>query len=144
VYDNDHTLEGCDGKPLPESPAVYAQNIARVPVGYPEVRPSADTSIPYRDMTYEEYLAYYGDPDRHVVLGCQVEKECPCCGKWDHVQSLWGIDFMDDGEEWAAVTVDRTLTPDEALKLPGYLAEVAGELLHEAGYQVRKKGGSGQ
>lgn len=67
-----------------------------------------------------------------VYLGCVVEKHCDCCQAWQQVQALWNIDVMDDSPEYDAVTLDKWLTPEQARALPGYLAEVAKELLREA------------
>lgn len=123
------TVDGCDGNPLPESPEVYAEN------GYLR---ADGTPIPYA-----EYLEYYGNPDRHVLLMADVQRKCPCCGHWtdddEHGQplpSLGGIDFMDDdpglsaigswyGPPWAKVPAA------DAIRLPGYFADIARELLGE-------------
>lgn len=88
----------------------------------------------YAPVPYAEYLAYYGNPERHVYLGVIVEQQCGCCQSWTVANSLWNIDFMDDSREFAAVTIARNLTPVEALALPGYAGEVAREQLEDAGY----------
>lgn len=90
------------------------------------------------DVPYAEYLEYYGNPDRHVYLGCIVEKACKCCGHFEEVGSLWRIDFMDDAPELRAINPyqkrGQTFSVPDALALPGYLPEVARDVLSEAGY----------
>lgn len=48
--------------------------------------------------------------------------------------ALWHIDFMDDSAEYAAVLIDHPYAPDEAIALPGYLADVARDVLDEGGW----------
>lgn len=86
-----------------------------------------------RDVSYIEYRRYYGNPDRHVYLGCIVERQCSECGTWHQRASLWSIDFMDDSPELRAVNIDHNYSAEEAITLPGYLAEVAKEMITEAG-----------
>lgn len=78
-------------------------------------------------VPFEDYMKYYGDYNRHVVLVCDVEKQCVHCGEWSHVQSVGGVDFMDD-DHWET----GTFTEEEALALRGYQADVAKDLLQEA------------
>lgn len=92
----------------------------------------------YAPIPYDEYLAYYGNPERHVYLACIVEKQCHCCGKWTVGSSLWRIDFMDDNREYLETHLDHWYTPEDAVALPGYAGSVAGEVLSEAGYKAKK------
>lgn len=92
----------------------------------------------YAPIPYDEYLAYYGNPDRHVYLGVIVEKQCGECHKWSVAGSLWHIDFMDDSREYLRTNLDHYYTPEEAIALPGYAGDVAGEVLSEAGYEAGK------
>lgn len=89
-----------------------------------------DQPIPYAD-----YLKYYGNPDRHVYLGCELQKECPCCHKFNTVQSLWNIDCMDDNPEYLHVKLDHWYSLGEVLDDSkfGYLRDVVQELRSEEG-----------
>lgn len=83
-----------------------------------------------QDVPYAEYRRYYGNPDRHVYLGCELQKECTCCGTFKTVESLWNIDCMDDNPEFQHVQLRHWYSLGEVLddvKL-GYLREVARDL----------------
>jgi hypothetical protein len=123
-YDHDgaRNLDGCDGKPLPEAPDVYAEN-QYMKDGKP--------------VPYEDYLKYYGNPDRHVVLMAHVMRQCEHCGSWTDAPgdtALAGIDFMDDDRD-----ADRvgSWTPEEIASWPAgsYLRVTALELLEAAGHE---------
>ncbi len=134
VIDEDHHFEECNGEPRPLTAAEYAENVYRGCTRHP--RRHCDCSQEYwADISYEEYRAYYGNPDRHVYLGCVVDRLCAACGHWEKgIASVWGIDFMDDAPEYDAINVDQPIPADEAIRLPGYAGDVAREELHEAGY----------
>lgn len=101
----------------------------------------------YRDISYQEYRAYYGNPLAHIYVGVIVERRCPCCGIWTTVESLWHIDLMEDDKGLERVQLGQVdervrahyLTPEQARALPGYLSEVAGELLDEAAAAAGKE-----
>jgi hypothetical protein len=159
VYDPDSSFEECNGEARPLTEAEYAENSYRGCPDHPRAGSRViDASISpnivgcavcgrrdYAEISYAEYLAYYGNPEKHVYLGCIVEAQCPCCSAWTaEGSSLWGIDMMTDDPALHRVAIgtlrDRVaqgewLTPAEALALPGYLAEVARELLGEAGWK---------
>ena len=106
-YDHEAAFEECNGqrRPLTEleyADAQYWQNDQ--PVSYPD------------------YLAYYGNPDRHVYLSIRRQDRCPHCGTWITTDSLGGLDFMDDQPEASFI---GTYTLDQ---LPGYLHDVAQDL----------------
>ena len=83
-------------------------------------------------VSFTEYMKYWGNPDRHVVLLATVERGCDHCGSWVFMSSVGGIDFMDDGGDWETGTFQE----DELDNLPkGYLKELAKELIDE----VRKE-----
>ncbi len=84
----------------------------------------------YQDIPYDEYLAWYGNPEKHVYLCCEVQKQCGSCGHWECIAGTGGIDFMENAEELSAV--DRWFTEGEIAQMPGYLREVAREDLDEA------------
>jgi hypothetical protein len=127
VYDEDGSLETPEGKPLPGTRADYRKN----PISA-LIDPKADPETgARREIPYEEYCRYYGNPDRHVVVGCIVEKRCGTCGAYSSAESLWNIDLMDDDPSYLAVQLDHWYTPEEAIALPGYLGEVAKDLLSE-------------
>jgi hypothetical protein len=88
----------------------------------------------YRNISYAEYLEYYGNPDRHVYLMSEVEKRCPCCTRWERIGGTGHIDFMDDSPELAVM--DRGFTVDEIATIPGYLRELAREDLVDAGAEL--------
>lgn len=117
VIDEEAQFEECNGEARPLTEAEYADN-EYMKDGQP--------------IPYAEYLRYYGNPDRHVYLLAEARKRCPCCGVWTTAASLGNIDFMDDSEEIRVVDSGRWYTPAEAESLPGYLREVAREVLDEA------------
>jgi hypothetical protein len=119
VYDNDAQFEECNGEARPLTEDEYRDN-EYMKDGAP--------------VSYADYLDYYGNPLRHVYLGCEVQTQCDCCGMWKHAASLWNIDFMDDRPELNAVYPNKWFTPENAASWPGYLKEVAQEVLREAGY----------
>lgn len=121
VEDPDAAFEECNGEARPLTEAEYAENYY--------LKDGARVS-------YEDYLAYYGNPERHVYLQCDVEKQCPCCQHWEYETGTGGIDFMDDDPELSQM--DEWYTPDQVLTLPGYLREVATEDLREAGWTPPK------
>lgn len=121
VRDDDSQFEESNGEARPFTEAEYKGN---------------EYQKDGKDVSYADYRAYYGNPDRHVYLGAIVEKQCACCQSWTVAGSLWRLDFMDDSIECQTVSLDRYMAPIDALKLPGYLAEVARELLAEAGYKA--------
>jgi hypothetical protein len=147
VYDEDAQFEECNGEARPLTEGEYTENQymgcpdhpragsipdpARPKTGY-GLCARADCRKPLAPIPYDEYLAYYGNPDAHVYLGCVVEKQCPHCRSWTHAASLWGSDFMDDSRELRAITIDKWMTEAEARALPGYVGELAREELDEA------------
>jgi hypothetical protein len=84
----------------------------------------------YVDVPYDEYLAYYGNPDRHVYVQCDVERQCPCCHHFEYATGLGHIDFMEDAPELRAL--DKTYTELEIDRIPGYLQEVARNCVADA------------
>jgi hypothetical protein len=122
VQDPDAQFEECNGEARPLTAEEYAEN-EYMRDGQP--------------IPYEEYLSYYGNPDRHVYLQCDVEKRCLCCAHWAYAEGLGGIDFMDDDPELRAV--GDWYTPIEAEGLPGYLRMTALECLEEAGYRLPRR-----
>lgn len=126
TIDDDYTPTGTDGEPLPESREQYER------VGGPLqvlVDPAGPVDGPRREIPYAEYLQYWGNPLRILGLSVYLDRECPCCRHWDRgVESLHGIEVMDDSPEADAIDV----TTGDLETLPGYLREVARELLREA------------
>lgn len=121
TLDPDATFEECNGSGEPLSEEAYAQN------------PYMEDGKP---ASYARYLAYWGNPDRHVYLQCEVEARCACCGAWEYVSGTGGIDFMDDSPE--GNQTDVYFTPDQILtdRHLGYLREVALEDLTKAGWNA--------
>ena len=105
-YD-DARFEECNGEPRPLTEEEYRGNEYQ-----------KDSQI----VSYVDYRAYYGNPDRHVYLYVRREDKCPCCGSWRKGAAVYGIDFMDDDK-------DATYIGTFALgQLPGYLRDVAADL----------------
>lgn len=80
-------------------------------------------------VSYKDYLAYYGNPERHVYLTCVIEEQCEACGTWRVSDSLGWIDLMDDDSALRMIELGKDLCPEEAKKLPGELGCVASDLL---------------
>lgn len=116
IVDPDAQFEECNGEARPLTRAEYAEN-QYMQDGKP--------------VSYKQYRAYYGNPERHVYLQCEVQKGCPCCGSWTTVGGTGSIDFMDDSPELEG-TLDRWIPEAEINELPGYLAEIAREDLDDA------------
>lgn len=135
VYDHDgqNSQESPVGGNLPESETEYLKN---------PVTPGGGPAI-----SYAEYCEYYGNPDRHLVLACLLQRQCPCCETWKDVGSLWGIDFMDDSPEIQKLYVtsldhdhdQHYYSEAEAIALPGYPGEVARELIAEYKQTTKRK-----
>lgn len=106
-YDHDYEHEESDGGPMPMTEERYKGHEY-----YKDGQP----------IPHAEYLTYYGDPDRHVVVWMRRTDQCPCCQTWISGDSLGGIDLMDDQPEAGFI---GTFTLDQ---LPGYLREVAADL----------------
>ncbi len=149
VIDHDAQFEECNGEPRPLTPQEYAENSYRacpqhptagtkvIDFGPPQVQGCARCgNTKYEDISYDDYLSYYGDPERHVYLGCIVEKQCPCCNTWAVANSVWNIDLMDDDPAFEHLTLDHGYTPDDAIgaSIGGHLSEIAREELHESGW----------
>lgn len=137
TYDPDASFEECNGEPRPLTELEYAANAYRACPRHPRAGSrtiDATTTPPlvgcaicgeteYADIEYAEYRAYYGNPDRHVYVVADLQRQCDCCQVWSTVGSTGSIDLMDDAEELRQL--DQWYTPDQIASLPGYLAEVA-------------------
>jgi hypothetical protein len=80
-----------------------------------------------RRIPFDEYMGYYGNPESHVVLCALVEKQCEHCDEWAVVDSLCGIDFMDN-DDWATGTFNE----NDLSELGGYQLTEAKGMLDEA------------
>ncbi len=160
VYDEDAEFEECNGENRPLTEAEYIENqyqacprhpraaskvirkayTRKTPNGAKHVRAIVGCTVcgetTYENVPYVEYLAYYGNPARHVYLGCIVERQTSCtCGEhvaWETAGSLWWIDFMDDDQAYLSLDINTWYTPAEAAKLAGYAGTVALGVLGEA------------
>lgn len=135
-HDLDATFEESNGEPRPLTQDEYRGNEYRACPIHPRAgTKTIDATVSpniqgcaqcgrtdYVDVSYVEYRAYYGNPDRHVYLFVQREDKCPCCETWHRGDNLYGIDCMDDNPE---VRLVGTHTLDE---LTGYIREVAEDL----------------
>lgn len=84
-------------------------------------------------VSYASYLLYYGNPDRHRYLGCELQVQCPTCHTFHTAGSLWNIDLMDDSPEYNHVKLDYWYSLGEVVAETrlGYLADVAKDLRGE-------------
>ena len=141
VIDEDASFEECNGEPRPLTRAEYAENVYRACPKHPRSKlpPQrvdggrawcGECGAEYVDIPYDEYLAYYGNPDRHVYLGAIVEKQCGECKTWTQTASLWRIDVMDDDPAYLRTPLDTWMPIDAPLE--GYFAQVRDELYDEA------------
>ncbi len=80
-------------------------------------------------VPFEEYIVFYGNPTRHITLGCYVETKCSCCGEWGVQSSCFGFDFMDT-DNYVCGTTDAMDLEDSLLK--GYQLEESHDLILEA------------
>lgn len=124
ITDPDAHFEECNGRRGPLTEEEYKEFEYMKDDGK-----GGRTTIPYT-----EYLAYYGNPARHVYLMCLYQVGCTCCGHWEPERHYLGwIDNMDDSPELAHR--GKWLTPEylemHAATL-GYLYTVATEALEEA------------
>lgn len=148
VIDDQASFEECNGEARPLTAEEYEkEGVYMACPNHPRGPKGDDTAVngvgtcarcgsTYTPVPYDEYLAYYGNPDRHIYLGCIVEKQCPCCEAWSSVQSLWHIDFMDDDRAYVDTQIEHWYTPAQAKALPDYVGTIANELLSEAGYKT--------
>lgn len=125
--DEDARFEECNGEARPLTREEYEENYYNDAQG--------------QRVPYERYLEYQGNPKRHRYIGILVEAQCPYCETWKDAGSLWGIDLMDDDVEWRKIrhAMHAQYTADEALALPGYLSDVAREMLAEAGHSPSRR-----
>lgn len=124
AYDSDACLDAPNGGPIPESEDQYLENPVR--------RQQPDGS--WADITYAEYCAYEGNPDRHVVLVAYLQRHCPCCDSWKTIDDLYNIDCMDDSPELRPIRVwdggERRVYYDPTdPKLTGYLRTIVEEMI---------------
>lgn len=119
VVDSEAQFEESNGESRPLTREEYANNEYNDKQG--------------NKIGYAEYLRYYGNAERHVYLGCELQKQCECCGLFKTVQSLWNIDCMDDNPEYLHAQLDHWYSFGEVKADPkfGYLGEIAKELVTE-------------
>lgn len=115
VEDVDARFEESNGEPRPLTAAEYK---------------GSEYQKNGRNVSHAEYLLYYGNPERHVYLGCILQRQCERCEVFKTVQSLWNIDCMDDNVEYVRVTLDKWYAPDDP-HITGYLLDVTKELIAE-------------
>lgn len=117
VDDPDARFEECNGEPRPLTAAEYAET-------------------PYytdgQRVPYAQYLAYQGNPARHVYLGIVIDRQCACCQQWEAgVASVWRIDYMDDDPEVQRLNGTYTIAEIEAWPSVSYLRDVVRDLCQE-------------
>lgn len=145
VVDEEYRFEECHGEARPLTEEEYRENeycacpehpragsgvvgaaMGRVMVGCRRCGRGDYAPIPY-----EEYLRYYGNPERHVYVRCEVQRQCTCCQKWTYAGGTGGIDLMDDDGDLRVLGEWLSEQQIKDLGL-GYLGEVAREDLAEA------------
>lgn len=146
VIDDDAQFEECNGESRPLTEEEYQQNqyMACPNIGHRQAGSYAEpknSGIGYcarchtrfAPVSYSGYLSYYGNPERHVYLICELEKQCECCHKFSNVQGLGNIDCMDDSPEYLHTKLDHWYSLGEVVDDPkfGYLGDVAKELRSE-------------
>lgn len=117
-YDPDAFFENEFGERGPLTPEQYA-----------EVGPFNRGDRP---QTYEEYLTYWGNPDRHLYAVAVCETRCDACDRWSVAGTLSGIDLMDDDAEVYAIERAVLYSPEQTAEY-GYLGDIARELFAEYG-----------
>jgi hypothetical protein len=130
------SFEECNGEGRPLTEAEYAENqYMRL------VDPAGASDGPRVPVTYAEYLAYYGNPDRHVYVELQVQQQCNACDGWHTVGSLGNIDLMDDDPALREVEIGESsrrgkwYTPADVQQWGAhYLKDCAIEELQNAGW----------
>lgn len=143
TIDTDAQFEESNGEARPLTAAEYAGNEYRACPNHPRGPKDHDRvengrawcaqcGTEYTDVPYTEYLAYYGNPDRHLYIGIESAYDCACCHSRVSADSLWNIDLMDDSTEARALVLDRWMPADQAIALPGYLGELATEYAETA------------
>lgn len=143
VLDEDAQFEECNGESRPLTADEYAGNeymgCPVHPRGFDGDK-SADTTAEgqlgqgvckcgrlYEPIPYTEYLAYYGNPDRHVYFGYEVQEQCSCCQAWQIIDSLWNIDMMDNSPELK--TIKRGVWYDlNAPEITGYFRTLVNDI----------------
>lgn len=120
VIDEEAEFEECNGESRPLTEAEYEQNYYQKNG---------------QKVSYADYLAYYGNPDRHIYLGIVVQKQCECCESWKTVDSLWNVDMMDDN---VIPPLDSYMPPEQAITFE-YLGDEARGMLEEAGWTNEPK-----
>lgn len=70
---------------------------------------------PPRKIPFDEYIKYWGNPDRHVALCIRIEKQCEM-GGWHTVECLGAVDMMDDQHLWLGTYSDPAEIKDESIR----------------------------
>ena len=79
-------------------------------------------------MPFDEYMATYGNPERHVTLVCRVERRCETCGAWETIEAVCGFDFMD----WQGYSLGEYIPEDIHMLANSYQIEESNNLLADA------------
>jgi hypothetical protein len=102
--------------------------------GHPEYSPIYLTRTDMRAKRNPIDPTWYTNPDNHVALSMLVYETCGTCGEPRIVDSIGGIDFLADSDEW---TIGRFNTITEIPKRCRYLRSLAREA--KLGYARRGK-----
>lgn len=124
--DLDYEHETPSGAPLPGSKKDYDESPIMELID-PKDDPETGARRP---VPYHEYVKYWGNPERHRAVIAILERQCAECHTWHVLETLGGIDLMDDHAECRAI--GRMYTgPQEFAAIPGYLGDVARELISD-------------
>lgn len=93
----------------------------------PEKYKKAEVFINGELLSFEEYIKFYGNPERHVVLFAVVQQCCVVCGEWKEVSALGNIDFMDTDSLFIGTVTTENITN----KMKGTQLSISQELLTE-------------
>ena len=100
----------------------------------PEKYEGNEVFVDGRKVPFNEYMKFWGDPNRHVVLQAGVDMRCTECGEWTVVCNVGNVDFMDtDPWDVGAVYAERI-----AGAFSDYQLEVSRELLEQALNEIEK------
>lgn len=99
----------------------------------PEKYAGNEVYVDGKPVPFEEYMEFWGNPDRRVVLSAGVDQLCQKCGEWTIRTSLGNIDFMDTDSVFTGSVAAEDLTGE----LSDYQLEVSRDLIEEALAQLR-------
>jgi hypothetical protein len=98
----------------------------------PEKYKGNEVCIDGKPVPFEEYMQFWGDPNRHVMLLALVQRVCPTCGQWETIDSLGNVDFMDTASWFVGSVMAEELDGPHQPAMEEYQLELTRELLQAA------------